>query len=65
MDGLASGEVNGSKMIAIAVTNYLETFKNKNPFLFKNPADKKTINSSFARAIKYYENRKIRLFSNI
>ena len=27
------------------------TFKNKNPFLFKNPADKKTSNSSFAKAI--------------
>ena len=45
------GKVNGSRMIANAVTNYLETFKNKNPFLFKNPADKKTSNSSFAKAI--------------
>ena len=45
------GKVNGSIMMAIAVTNYLETINNKNPFLFKNPADKKRLNSSFTKAI--------------
>jgi len=38
-------------MMAIAVTNYLETINNKNPFLFKNPADKKRLNSLFTKAI--------------